>query len=229
MALVEIHLPNRWQLLSDENDIQVTAWRRTEDGDDKTLVQFNQVLRLDQERGRDMGMVRHLREVLKKIRDKGIRKDAQMTISREGVVTLTLKPQTFVIVPKRVLAFTGINLSEVEIRGDGRCVLGSKDEQTVYRGVADPRGGNHTLWVYSNVCAYRMVGDTRAPLLRPIVVDHAKEASSKVVYRDYIAPHYIPVSQDYFQAIEILITDTEGSPVLFDDGQVVATLHFKRQ
>ena len=139
-----------------------------------------------------------------------------------GMIYIQLRPRTVIIATPFLLDVLGI-------QGQENHTLGHKtsSEGRVYQGLVDTDVRYRTLWLYSNVCEHRGVGDTRAPLLRTIPV--FRERGHVQMYIAYDRPWYIPVSGNYFPAIEILINNTAGEIVPFRPGQVVATLHFKKR
>lgn len=133
--------------------------------------------------------------------------------------------------PRTAMVTTSTVLSVLGIKGGGKAghVLGNKrDDAAVYEGSVDVNVRFRTLWIYSDVCAHRMVGDTRAPLLRTVPIV-AADGTLRQMYAVYEVPLYAPVSRNYFPAIELLITDTAGERIPFRAGQVVATLHFVKK
>ena len=91
----------------------------------------------------------------------------------------------------------------------------------------DLEGGIYNLFVYSSVAQYRQVGDQMTPLLRILPV--SKEFNGNHHVRNLQNVHYVPVSQNIFETVEIYIGTTLGQPVPFQSGQVIATLHFRQR
>lgn len=140
---------------------------------------------------------------------------------------ISLAPGTFMTVSGRMLTMLGLTTDRAQKTDADAYTLGDVKRKTVYEGRLDLDAGFHTLWIYSNACAHRIVGDVRAPLLRMVAVGTSEAGEIKSINFDNV--HYVPVSQSYFQTLEIFITDTAGRPVPFLPGQVTATLHFRRQ
>jgi hypothetical protein len=69
------------------------------------------------------------------------------------------------------------------------------------------------------------VGDTQAPLLR--IVETSGKYGDKIRV-NFDPPRYIPVQKQEFDSLEIDIRDEYGSPVSFESGQSVVTVHFRR-
>ena len=69
------------------------------------------------------------------------------------------------------------------------------------------------------------VGDTLAPLLRPVVV---RGKPGDQISEKYINSMYLPVQKKSFDSIEINIMTDTGDPAPFVDGPSTVTLHFRR-
>ena len=69
------------------------------------------------------------------------------------------------------------------------------------------------------------MGDIKSPLLR--VIDAARNFGD-TINRLYTTPQYVPVSDKYFDTVEIDIRDDTRHPVPFEFGKVITTLHFHR-
>ena len=229
VALVEFRAPARWNVFQSDGDLSFSVTVSKPRANDRDEVDFvREDFELDYVQFQKEGL-RHLKEVLKSAANPEVRK-AIGVVNYQGETSITIKRHAFLNMSRRVLAVLGVPCYEREIgvrRVDGdRCLLGSASKKMRKTARFSPTGGLNTLWVYSNVCAYRMVGDTRAPLLRPVAVTSYDQHT---IYADFSNPHYLPVSQDYFRALEILIRDTEGHPVPFVPGEVIVTLHFRHE
>ena len=86
--------------------------------------------------------------------------------------------------------------------------------------------GVHSLFVYCNFCEPQIVGDVYAPLLRSVAI---KGSRGEHVTKTYGEPHYLPVSTDTVDMIEINIKDDTGHDVPFTSGKVVCKLHFRNR
>lgn len=82
------------------------------------------------------------------------------------------------------------------------------------------------MYVYCDIAAYTIVGDTKAPLLR---VCNVSGKHGDIVRITYDHPHYIPLARRDFDTIEININTELGRPVPFEFGKSVVTLHFRRK
>jgi hypothetical protein len=84
----------------------------------------------------------------------------------------------------------------------------------------------HFLYVYSDIVSYSVVGDTKVPLLR--VCDTEGEYG-RMVKAIFTHPYYVPIDRNDFDTIEININTELGTPVPFEFGKSVVTLHFRRK
>ena len=84
----------------------------------------------------------------------------------------------------------------------------------------------YNMFVYSNLCENTIVGNTQVPLLRTIPIT-GKERSIRYISHYFEDKRYIPLSSNFFQAIEIKITDEYGELIDFRYGKVIVTLHLR--
>lgn len=91
----------------------------------------------------------------------------------------------------------------------------------------DLTGGIHSLFVYSDVVDYSIVGDTRAQLLRMAHIPANSLFGNSVVDR-YENPHYLPLSTKEISSIEVHLKDDANAQIGFEFGRVKLVLHFKR-
>ena len=89
----------------------------------------------------------------------------------------------------------------------------------------DLQTGVHALYVYCDLLQFTHVGNIKAPLLR--VVDSGGEAGD-VVTRSYERPRYVPIQKKSFDTIQLIIRDDLGEKIQFENGKLLATLHFRR-
>ena len=82
------------------------------------------------------------------------------------------------------------------------------------------------LYIYSNIVKETLVGDTLVPLLRTIPV---MGENGDYISKTFETPHYLPLARDFFQNIEIKITDDIGQNVQFKFGKTIIKLHFRRK
>jgi len=90
----------------------------------------------------------------------------------------------------------------------------------------DANRGLNLMYVYCDVAAHTVVGDTKTPLLR---VCNVTGRHGEIVRHTYVQPHYVPVGRREFDSIEIAINNELGKPMPFEYGKSVVTLHFRRR
>jgi len=86
--------------------------------------------------------------------------------------------------------------------------------------------GFYALYIYCDLIESVLVGDTRVPLLKIVPV---KGLDGTVITKTYQNPQYHSLRQKNFSTVEIDIRDDTGRPVPFEQGRVVATLHFRQR
>jgi hypothetical protein len=92
--------------------------------------------------------------------------------------------------------------------------------------VSDINVGIHGLYVYCDVLEMTPLGDSLVPLLRIVTVPEQKHGTMvNVIYENI---RYVPLQKKHFDSIEIDIRDCFGEKIAFENGQLVATLHFRR-
>lgn len=108
-------------------------------------------------------------------------------------------------------------------------LLGFK-QNTVIRGSvkseiqADAQAGLSFFYVYTDLVSPQIVGDVYAPLLRIIRV---KGQDGETISQHYDRPQYLPVSQRFFQTINIELRLNSGDFLPFEKGKVLIVLHFR--
>ena len=112
----------------------------------------------------------------------------------------------------------GFDLSSFAV---GRHSISTTAQQTF-----DANRGLNLMYVYCDVAAHAIVGDTKAPLLR---VCNVSGNHGDTVRHTYVQPHYVPVGRRDFDTIEIAINNELGKPMPFEYGKFVITLHFRRR
>ena len=84
------------------------------------------------------------------------------------------------------------------------------------------------MYIYSNVCAETLVGDSYVKLLRTTPSDDFRYRDlfpTKYATKTFVIPHYIPIASSFENNIEIGITTDEGVNFGFIGGKVIITLH----
>lgn len=84
------------------------------------------------------------------------------------------------------------------------------------------------LFVYTDICEPRLVGDTQAPLLRIVAQDNSKYKFGTNYVKNFAPIHYVPLLHHSFSNIVIDIRDQHGRAIPFAYGTLTVVLHFKR-
>ena len=84
-----------------------------------------------------------------------------------------------------------------------------------------------SLYVYSDIASFTLIGDTVAPILRIVPFSH----NSKIgcVYKEFKTLHYISVSKSVVGQVHITIKTENDSVVSFVTEQTILKLHFRRK
>ena len=88
-----------------------------------------------------------------------------------------------------------------------------------------PKNTIGSVYVYSDIIENQYVGDYKAPLLRVIPV---RTKFNEVNWVHYDKPHFLRLSRENINTIEINIRDETGEFVSFESGKVIITLVFRR-
>ena len=92
--------------------------------------------------------------------------------------------------------------------------------------VADVNRGVKTFFVHSDIIESQLVGDQFVPLLRTISVTGK---TGEMITQSFTNIHYMRIQRSTFQEIELHITSDTGLNIPFQDGRVIAKLHFKKK
>ena len=84
------------------------------------------------------------------------------------------------------------------------------------------------FYIYSDIVEYQIVGNEQSPLLR-IVPTGEVNKSLNFTSKIFDSPHYVSVSRNNLDTIEIDIRNHLGDPIYFTSGEVVIKLNFKRK
>lgn len=105
-----------------------------------------------------------------------------------------------------------------------------------FRSPVELNQGLNLIFVYSDVVEYNVVGHTSVPLLRviPFKVDSLTDADQEGgntyhVHREFVHPHYLPVSKSYVDTVNIAIKGDLGQNIPFTKGKVTVKLHFRKR
>ena len=90
----------------------------------------------------------------------------------------------------------------------------------------DIRALHYNLYVYSNIVQAHLCGTQYLPLLRTVNIEGS---DGSYVTKIYEIPHYLPLSSDYIESINIKIADDIGQRLRFQYGKVICKLHFRRK
>jgi hypothetical protein len=83
-----------------------------------------------------------------------------------------------------------------------------------------------SLYLYTDIIEHQFVGDTFAPLLRTIAVPNNLRYGDNISH-NYIQPHYIPVTRNNIDNIEIDLRSDTGELIQFASGKIIVKLHFR--
>ena len=134
---------------------------------------------------------------------------------RGGTVSIYVKEHCLVRLSEKLLYMLGLN-SEPAVFSHG-----------LHTGVTDPNLDSITsLFVYSDICQYSLIGDASAPLLRIVQV---KNDDERMVTKTFPHVYYTPVAKKNFGTVEIYIRDDTGVKIPFAYGKLVVTLHFRKR
>lgn len=87
--------------------------------------------------------------------------------------------------------------------------------------------GFSALFLYTNIVATTLVGDSEVPLLRVVPLKQSR-ANQSHIFQSFQHIQYQPVTTSQTDVIEINIRRDNGVLVPFSNGKVVITLHFKK-
>jgi len=84
--------------------------------------------------------------------------------------------------------------------------------------------GNQSLFVYSDIADYSLIGDESAQILRTVPI---KGNFMAVINERFDVPHYVPVIKNNFDRIRITIANDLGENAKFATGKSLVKLHFR--
>ena len=85
----------------------------------------------------------------------------------------------------------------------------------------------HSLYIYTNIINYIVVGNILTPLLRIVPISLGNRG--KNANRIFVDRYYHFLHSKYIKQIDISIRDDQGDIVKFHSGKVILVLHFKRK
>jgi hypothetical protein len=98
-------------------------------------------------------------------------------------------------------------------------------------GTVDPDptfGQTSHIYLYCDIVAPQIIGDTMAPILRMINTDYKKYNFGENVTKSFVTLQYVPLMKNHFSTIEMDLRDSFGHLVPFGFGISSVTLHFRR-
>lgn len=228
VGLAEFQAPYNWLHIQDDDDAgRVFVETTVTQGD--ILTFYNKTFML--EAGRYKSPQAVITALTKQLRGASefIKRYVRLTYDKQShKAKFVLQAGATIEMSGRLMGIFGFNemADNVEklINGHYSLKQGIHESQ----GAMDLFAGLHTLWVYSDIVTHRIVAEELVPLLRILAVEyHTSEDDYK--YHAFENIHYLPVRQGLFQSIEIDIRDSQGQAVPFEQGQVIATLHFRKR
>ena len=90
----------------------------------------------------------------------------------------------------------------------------------------DVRIQHYNLYIYSSIVQPHLCGMEYLPLLRTVNVEGSE---GSYISRVYEIPHYLPLSSNFIESIDIKIADDLGQNIRFQYGKVIIKLHFRRR
>jgi len=82
------------------------------------------------------------------------------------------------------------------------------------------------IYIYApDLIEWQYVGNTRAPLLRTVVVE--PNLNDNIIWVNFENPHYVDVRERFLTQIKIYIRDEFNEKILFDFSDITLKLHFK--
>ena len=220
VGLVEIQLPTNWSLLN-EDDLKMAVYGNEIEPQKLQIILEGEV--------NNTNIGRDILKAFSRSTHTSLKTGVSVTYqSRRNLINITLKKFHKLEILRALLAILGILEQDKNVRIQGeRVFLGGLSNTVSYQGYLNTQRSYNTLWVYSNLCSYRMVGESHVPLLRVIPIKQNNMVGGELLHESYVSPHYLQVSQNFFQTIDIYISDSRGKPIPFRPGHVVATLHFR--
>lgn len=85
----------------------------------------------------------------------------------------------------------------------------------------------YNLFVYTNLVRESLVGNVNVPLIRTIPIDHDQDG--KYIGRYYEKERFLPLASNFYEYIDIKITDDMGRDIEFKSGKVIVTLCVQRK
>ena len=220
VGLVEIQLPTNWLLLNEE-DLRMVVYTNEAPPQELQIALDGEI--------NNSNIVKDITKTFARLSSNVLKSGLSFIYqNKRNLINITLKKFYKLEISRALLAVLGILEQDDNVRIQGeRVFLGGVSHTVSYQGYVNTQRSYNTLWVYSNLCSYRMVGESHVPLLRVIPIKQNNMVGNELLHESYTSPHYLQVSQNFFQTIDIYISDSRGKPIPFRPGHVIATLHFK--
>ncbi len=84
----------------------------------------------------------------------------------------------------------------------------------------------NTLFVYTDLVEYQVVGNILAPLLRTVPITGVYGETVGCVF---LSPHYLRLRKKTIDSVEINIKDSAGNNIGFQFGNTIVKLHLRQQ
>ena len=117
-----------------------------------------------------------------------------------------------------ILGYTGNSFTN--LNADKRYV----DHQSRY--LMDAKASFYNLYIYSDLVAETLVGDTYVPLLQTVPLQNRQ--SVELIHKELLLPQYMKLQTGTISSINVQLCDESGNLVKFTNGHVIVKLHFKR-
>ena len=99
------------------------------------------------------------------------------------------------------------------------------NEENMFKFNVNLHNNFRSLYVYSDIASFTLIGDTVAPLLRIVPFSH--NSKTGYVYKELKTLHYVSVSKSVVDQVHITIKTENGSVVPFETGKTILKLHFR--
>ena len=102
--------------------------------------------------------------------------------------------------------------------------LNGVDLKIVAKYPVDINNGFNSIYVYTDIIEAMTVGDASVPLLKIIPTTGS---FGETIHKAFDKLHYTPLRANYFECVQINISDDSGNPVQFHFGKSIVKLHFR--
>ncbi len=135
------------------------------------------------------------------------------------------------VVKKMNISFNPDRIKGIKVDRRLQHILGLKDAQlsnqeTLAKYPPDLRAGMTSLYIYCDIIAPQLVGDTRTNLLRVVPL---RGLPGEVIDIDYPNIHYGDLLVTKFSSVHITIKGVDGETMAFSYGKCLIKLHFRKK